>query len=119
MFIFGVLAALASAGAGGFLAWENRDVMVRVHLGNHAWSGHLYGVLILGALLACWFLLGLSCIHLRLRERRQRRAARAAAAAGSTAPAESAAPAGSPAMDVPDRRPHRRTGRHVGAVGLR
>jgi hypothetical protein len=131
--IFGVLATLTSAGVGGFLAWENRDTVVRVQIGDHAWTGHLYGVLILGALLACWFLLGISCIHLRMSERRHRRAApvepitEAAAASTTAAPTSdtaappagnSAPPTASPGAPA-SRQRRRHAGRHVGAVGLR
>ncbi len=104
MLIFGILAMLASAGVGGLLGWQNRDVIVRVKVADYAWSGHLYAVLVFGALLACWFLLGASCIHVRLRERGERRASRV-----------DVEPAG--AARQARRRAGRRRGQ-VGAMGL-
>jgi hypothetical protein len=68
--IFGVLATLASAGIGALLAWDNRQTIVHLDVAGYTWTGHLYAVLVGGALLACWFLLGVSCIRLRFRERR-------------------------------------------------
>ena len=63
-----------SAGAGTLLAWQNRDTVVHVHVGGLVWTGHLYGVLAVGALLACWFLLGASFIRCRVAESRRARA---------------------------------------------
>jgi hypothetical protein len=72
---FGVAVMIASAGAGGWLCWVNRNLPVHLELAGYTWTGHLYAVLLLGAVLAGWFFLGASCIQLRLRERRERRAA--------------------------------------------
>lgn len=84
MFLIGVLVMLASAGAAGFLAWDNRNVMVHVQVGHYVWTGHFYGVLAAGALLTCWFLLGLSCVRCRIAElRAARRAARGRDAASA------------------------------------
>jgi hypothetical protein len=80
VFFGGVLLMLSSAGAGALLGWENRDTVVRVHVGHLVWSGHLYAVLVVGALLACWFLLGVAFIHCRIAERRGARTAGAGAA---------------------------------------
>jgi hypothetical protein len=77
VFLIGMLVMLASAGAGTALAWDNRNAMVHVQIGRYVWTGHLYGVLAAGALLTCWFLLGLSCVRCRVAElRAARRAAR-------------------------------------------
>lgn len=72
MVVFGVLSMLIPAGAGTYLGWQNRNAVVRVHVGHFVWLGHLYGVLIVGALLACWFLLGAAFIQCRIAERRNR-----------------------------------------------
>jgi hypothetical protein len=77
----GLLLMLSSAGAGAILGWENRKTVVRVHIGDTVWTGHLYAVLIVGALLVCWFLLGVAFVQCRLAERRGVRQARAAEAA--------------------------------------
>jgi hypothetical protein len=82
--VIGVLAVLAPAGAAALLAWDNREVIVRVHAGPYVWTGHLYAVLVVGALAACWLLLGLSCIRCRIAELRAARA-RAQHAAPSAA----------------------------------
>ena len=71
MVIFGLLSMLIAAGAGGFLAWQNRDAVVRVHVASMVWTGHLYAVLVIGALLACWFVLGAAFIQCRIAERRR------------------------------------------------
>ncbi|HJQ43517.1 MAG TPA: hypothetical protein VJ831_10565, partial [Jatrophihabitantaceae bacterium] len=52
----GVLLMLGAAGAGTLLGWQNRDAVVRVHIGDVVWTGRLWAVLAVGALLACWFL---------------------------------------------------------------
>ena len=109
MLIFGILAMLTSAGVGGLLGWQNRDVIVRVRVADYVWSGHLYEVLVFGALLACWFLLGASCIHVRLRERSERRRRRVAPVDVEPAAA---------ARRTPVRRRAGRRGSHVGAMGL-
>ena len=73
--IFGVLAMAASGAVGGLVAYDNRRTTVHLDIAGYVWSGRLYAVLVAGALLACWFLLGVSCIRLRLRERRAPRTA--------------------------------------------
>ena len=78
MLIFGVLLLIGSLGGGVLLALENRDVVVQARLGHVVWTGHLYTALIVGALLACWFMLGVAFIRCRLAERRRRAASRSA-----------------------------------------
>jgi hypothetical protein len=73
--LFGLLLLAGAAGTGGYLCWENRDIVVRVHVFSHVWHGHLYAVFVFGALLSCWFLLGASFVQCRLAERRDHRAA--------------------------------------------
>jgi hypothetical protein len=109
--IFGVLAIVTSAGIGGLVGWQNRDAIVRVQLADHVWTGHLYEVLVFGALLACWLLLGASCIHVRLRERRERRATRAVTTATDVDRT-------SVTRRAPQRDRSGRRRRHVGAVGV-
>jgi hypothetical protein len=77
--IFGVLLLIGSLGGGVLLALENRDVVVQARVGHVVWTGHLYTALIVGALLACWFMLGVAFIRCRLAERRRRAASRSAA----------------------------------------
>jgi hypothetical protein len=74
--IFGVLLLIGSLGGGVLLALENRDVVVQARVGHVVWTGHLYTALIVGALLACWFLLGAAFVKCRLAERRRRAASR-------------------------------------------
>lgn len=66
---------VSAAGVGGLLAWQNRDAVVQVHVDQFVWSVRLYGLLILGALLACWFLLGAAFIQCRIAERRRAKSA--------------------------------------------
>jgi len=73
--LFGALVAVVSTAGGAYLCWENRHARVRLEAAGHVWTGHLYGVLLAGALLAAWAMFGLSCIALWRRERRERRAA--------------------------------------------
>jgi hypothetical protein len=73
--VFGTLSMLASAGAGTLVAWQNRNAVVRVHVADTVWTVRLYGLLVVGALLACWFLLGAAFIQCRLAELRRARAA--------------------------------------------
>jgi hypothetical protein len=80
VFLFGLVAVLGAVGLGGWACWATRSVTVHVELAGYAWTGRLYGVLLMGAVLAGWFFLGAACIQLRLRERRERKAARAARA---------------------------------------
>jgi hypothetical protein len=68
------------------LGWQNRDVTVQVQIGHFGWTGHLWAVLVVGALLACWFLLGVAFIQCRLAERRRTRAARKAEPARHSRP---------------------------------
>lgn len=71
---------LIPAAAGGYVAWENRNTVVSARIGDVTWTGHLYAVLVVGALLACWVLLGAGFIQCRIAERRRARAAPAPAA---------------------------------------
>jgi len=73
--LFGALVAVVSTAGGAYLCWENRHTRVHLEAAGHVWTGHLYGVLLAGALLAAWAMFGLSCIALWRRERRERRAA--------------------------------------------
>ena len=75
MLLFGVIVMLASTGGGAYLCWENRHARVHLEAAGHVWTGHLYGVLLGGAILAGWTMLGLSCVALWVRERRERKAA--------------------------------------------
>jgi hypothetical protein len=85
--VFGLLMLFGSVGCGVLLALENRDVLVDVRVLNMAWTGHLYAALIVGALLACWFMLGAAFVGCRLAVRRRRRAAARTAARGRSAAA--------------------------------
>lgn len=88
MIVFGLFCMLGAGGLGVLLAWETRDVIVRLELGPVTWTGHLYAVLVCGALLACWFLLGAAFIQCRIAERRHaRRERRAADVPSDDAPA--------------------------------
>jgi hypothetical protein len=71
--LFGLLAAVAATAGGAYLAWENRHAEVHLEAAGHVWTGHLYGVLLAGAVLAAWTIFGLSCIGLWRRERREGR----------------------------------------------
>jgi len=75
--LFGAFTAIAATAGGAYLGWENRHAQVRLEAAGHVWTGHLYGVLLAGAVLAAWAMFGLSCIGLWRRERRERRAAAA------------------------------------------
>jgi hypothetical protein len=95
--VLGLLMMAASAGAGTLLGWETRHTVVHVRLPGFVWTGHVYGVLAVGALLACWFLLGVSFIRCRVAELRR---------AGASRPRRT----GSPAKSVSRARPvHRWT----------
>jgi hypothetical protein len=72
--IIGLLSILIPTAAGGFFCWQNRATLVQLQVGDQVWTGHLFGVFILGVLCGCWFLLGVSIIRLRRRERREQRA---------------------------------------------
>lgn len=83
MLLIGMLAVLVPAGGAALLGWENRNVIVSVHAGPYVWTGHLYAVLVVGALAACWLLLGVSCLRCRITEvRNTRRRARQVPPAG-------------------------------------
>lgn len=90
MIVFGLLCMLLPAGIAVLLAWQNRDVVVELRLAGLVWTGHLYAVLIAGALFACWFLLGAAFIHCRIVERRARRRGAGAARVGAGAAARAA-----------------------------
>jgi hypothetical protein len=72
MRVAGGLMLLGSAGCGVWLALQNRHVMIRARVGGAVWTGHLYMVLVIGALLTAWFLLGLSFLAGRRRSARRR-----------------------------------------------
>jgi hypothetical protein len=79
MFLIGLLLMLVPAGASGWLAYENRAAVVHVQVvGDVVWTGHLYEVFVMGALLACWFILGAAFVQCRLGERRRIRRTAAA-----------------------------------------
>jgi hypothetical protein len=109
MLVFGLLSMLLPATVGGWLAWENRDTVVRVHIvGDVVWTGHLYAVLVVGALLACWIVLGVAFIQCRIAERRRVRR-------GATEPV------GQGSQRPPQREPARRSapGRTAAARAVR
>jgi hypothetical protein len=109
MLVFGLLSMLVPAAAGGWLAWENREAVVRVHVANVVWTGHLYAVLVVGALLACWFVLGAAFIQCRIAERRRARAGAAEQVRRESQPA--------PRQRVPSR--HSAPGRAAPAGAVR
>jgi hypothetical protein len=76
----GGLMLVGSAGCGVWLALLNSDIVVRARVGRAVWTGHLYMVLVIGALLAAWFLLGIAFLTCR-RQSAHRRARRRRAAA--------------------------------------
>ena len=98
MVLFGLLSMLVPAGVGGWLAWQNRDAVVHVQVGSVVWTGHLYAVFIVGALLACWFVLGAAFIQCRMAERRRARATAAEPVRQESQP--------------PPRQPQRQPARH-------
>ena len=77
MRVAGGLMLLGSAGCAVWLVLQNRHVMVQARIGREVWTGHLYMVLIFGALLAGWFLLGIAFLTGRRRSA-HRRASRSA-----------------------------------------
>jgi hypothetical protein len=87
--VFGLVSMVVAAGAGSWVAWENRHAIVRMHVvGDVFWTGHLSGLLVVGALLACWFMLGVAFVRCRIAERRQ-----APSAAPATEPEQPRRPA--------------------------
>jgi hypothetical protein len=100
LIVFGLFCMLGAGGLGFLLAWQTRDVLLRLDLGPITWTGHLYAVLVVGALLACWFLLGAAFIQCRLAERRSGRADRAAARVPSGRAASSGSGGGSRGSDA-------------------
>jgi hypothetical protein len=105
LIVFGLFCMLGAGGLGFLLAWQTRDVLLRLDLGPITWTGHLYAVLVVGALLACWFLLGAAFIQCRLAERRSGRADRAAARVPSGRAASSGSGGGSRGSDAGAGRP--------------
>lgn len=73
MLVLGSLMVAGSATIGVLLGWQNRSTPVHVHVGGLEWTAALSTVLIAGALLACWFLLGVAFVSCRIAERRRRR----------------------------------------------
>lgn len=71
MRVAGGLMLLGSAGCAVWLALQNRDVMIHARVGHLVWTGPLYMVLIFGALLAAWFLLGIAFLVSRRRPTRR------------------------------------------------
>jgi hypothetical protein len=55
MRVAGALMLLGSAGCGVWLALQNSGITVQARVGRAVWTGHLYMVLVFGALLAAWF----------------------------------------------------------------
>jgi hypothetical protein len=108
MRVAGALMLLGSAGCGVWLALQNKDIMVQARVGDAVWTGHLYMVLVFGALLAAWFLLGLAFLVGRRRSahrRRSRSARRAPAAVARHRPFPPTAeyPRREPSLDVRQR----------------
>jgi hypothetical protein len=81
MRVAGGLMLVGSAGCGVWLALQNTDIVVRARVGRAVWTGHLYMVLVIGALLAAWFLLGIAFLTSRRRSAHRRARRRRAAAA--------------------------------------
>ena len=76
MLVVGLVLVLSSAGVAVALGLENASAIVEIRAFDHVWTTHLYTLLIIGALVACWFLLGISFIWCRVGEKRRARAAR-------------------------------------------
>jgi len=98
MVLLGLLCMLVPAGVGGWVAWQNRAAVVHVQVGSFVWDGHLYAVLVVGALLACWFVLGAAFIQCRIAERRRARAGKSAPVTQESRPQQQ------PPQRVPARR---------------
>ena len=103
MIVVGALLLLSSTAAGTLVAWQNRAAVIHVKVGDWVWTGRLYALLIIGALLACWFLLGAAFIQCRIAERRGKRAAHRAAV-DATPATRTAAPSTRTAGATPSRR---------------
>lgn len=80
LILFGILLITGSGAIGAGLVLQNRGAAAEVQVFGHLLTVHLYTVLIVGALLACWGMLGAAVIGCRISERRRLREARAAAA---------------------------------------
>jgi uncharacterized membrane protein YciS (DUF1049 family) len=76
--VVGLVLVLSSAGVAVALGLQNASAIVHVRAFDHVWTTHLYTLLIIGALVACWFLLGISFIWCRIGEKRRARAAQRA-----------------------------------------
>jgi hypothetical protein len=104
--LVGLLFMIGSASAGVYLGWQIRDVIIQIHIGESTWTGHLYGLLILGASLACWFFLGAAFVQCRIAERRAARTERSEPAARTRAEAVATTSA-NPKVAAPNRHPQR------------
>jgi hypothetical protein len=71
--VLGVLMILLPAAGVSVLAWQNRAILVSIRVGDAVWTVNIYGLLIMGALLACWVFLGAAFIRCRIAERRRAR----------------------------------------------
>jgi cytochrome c biogenesis protein ResB len=78
MLLLGLLLFAGSAAIGGALVMQNADAIAHVQAFGHSWTVHLYTVFIVGALLACWCLLGAALFSCRMAERRRYARARRA-----------------------------------------
>jgi len=85
MRVAGGLMVVGSAGCAVWLALQNSDIVVRARVGRAVWTGHLYMVLVIGGLLAAWFLLGIAFLTCRRRSA-HRRARRSPATAARQQP---------------------------------
>ena len=85
MRVAGGLMLLGSAGCGLWLVLQNSQIVIHARVGSAVWTGHLYMVLVFGALLAAWFLLGISFLTARRRSahRRAHRSTRRASTAAA------------------------------------
>lgn len=83
MIFFGILLITGSGAIGAGLVLQNRGAAADVQIFGHLLTVHLYTILIVGALLACWGMLGAAVIGCRISERRRLREARAASVSES------------------------------------